>query len=138
MNKSMVLLLIGCSSLSACATITRGTTQMVAVNTPGVNGATCTLTSSSVGAKVIVTPGVVSLEKGQDSIAVRCSKEGYNDGTGVIPSNFEGMTAGNLLLGGIIGLGVDAASGAMNKYAPQIDIVMTLSDPPPRATRPRR
>jgi hypothetical protein len=30
--------------LAACATLTKGTTQVVAVNTPGVNGATCTLT----------------------------------------------------------------------------------------------
>ena len=26
------------------------------------------------------------------------------------------MTAGNVVFGGLIGLGVDAASGAMNKY----------------------
>jgi hypothetical protein len=26
------------------------------------------------------------------------------------------MTAGNVLVGGVIGLGVDAVSGAMNKY----------------------
>lgn len=37
----------------------------------------------------------------------------------------EGMAMGNIVAGGVIGLGVDAATGAMNKYAPQADIIMT-------------
>jgi hypothetical protein len=52
------------------------------------------------------------------------TKECYQPGTAIIPSNIEGMTAGNLLFGGVIGIGVDAASGAMNKYPPQTDVVM--------------
>jgi hypothetical protein len=40
-----------------------------------------------------------------DNIAVRCSKECFQDGTGVVVSSMEAMTAGNLLVGGIIGLG---------------------------------
>jgi hypothetical protein len=59
-----------------------------------------------------------------DNIAVRCSKECFQDGTGVVVSSMEAMTAGNLLVGGIIGLGVDAASGAMNKYSPETGIFM--------------
>ncbi len=117
--------LLGAFALAACATITKGTTQVVAVNTPGVAGATCTLSSSAIGSRVIVTPGTTSLEKSQESIAVRCTKECYVDGGGVIASNMEGMTAGNIILGGVIGLGVDAASGAMNKYTPEIQVVMS-------------
>ena len=29
------------------------------------------------------------------------------------------MTAGNILIGGVVGLGVDAVSGAINKYDPR-------------------
>src|SRR5882672_1595333 len=47
--------------LAGCATITRGTSQVVAVSTPGVPGATCTLTSPSVGTQVVVTPATISL-----------------------------------------------------------------------------
>jgi len=122
--KNFGVLAVIAIGLGGCATITRGTTQQVSVNTPGVPGATCTLTSSSVGVKTVVTPSVVTLEKGQESVAVRCTKAGFQDGVGIIPSNIEGMTAGNIVLGGVIGLGVDAASGAMNKYSPQIDIIM--------------
>ena len=64
------------------------------------------------------------LEKSQHNIAVKCRKPCFQDGVGIIPSNSEGMAAGNILLGGVIGLGVDAASGAMNKYADRTTIVM--------------
>jgi hypothetical protein len=111
-------------SLAACATITKGTTQVVAVNTPGVAGASCTLTSPAIGTLTVVTPDTISLPKASDNISVRCSKECYQDGAGVISSNMEGMTAGNIILGGVIGLGVDAVSGAMNKYSPEIQVAL--------------
>jgi hypothetical protein len=107
---------IGAVMLIGCATITKGTTQSVAVNTPGVTGAQCTLSSSSVGSKVISTPATVMLDKGADNISVLCRKECYQDAAGVISSNTEAMAAGNIIAGGVIGLGIDAASGAMNKY----------------------
>jgi hypothetical protein len=111
--------------LSACATITKGTTQAISITTPGVNDATCTLTSSAVGTKVVQTPATITVDKGQESIVVRCTKECYNDGAAVIASNTEGMVAGNVILGGAIGLGVDAASGAINRYTSDTQIVMT-------------
>jgi hypothetical protein len=109
---------------AGCATITRGTTQTVSLDTPGAAGAQCTLTSSAVGTKSVVTPATVTLEKGQEAVAVHCTKACYQDGKGIIASNIEGMTAGNLVVGGVIGLGVDAATGAMNKYNPDTQIVM--------------
>jgi hypothetical protein len=121
----IVLALLGAFALAACASITKGTNQIVAVNTPGVAGATCTLTSPAIGSQLVVTPGTVTLEKSKESVAVRCTKECYVEGGGVIASNMEAMTAGNIILGGVIGLGVDAASGAMNKYTPEIQVVMT-------------
>jgi hypothetical protein len=111
--------------LAGCATITRGTMQSVSINTPNVVGAVCTLQSSSIGTKTVTAPTTVSLEKGQDNIAVHCKKQCYTDGVGTLVSSVEGMTAGNILVGGVIGLGVDAASGAINKYEPGIEIQMT-------------
>lgn len=122
--KKSTIILFGLVAVAGCATITRGTTQTVAINTPGVTGATCVLTSSAVGTMTVTTPAAVTLSKGSDSVIVRCNKDCYNEGSGVLSSNLEGMTAGNLIIGGVIGLGVDAASGAMNKYAPQVDITM--------------
>jgi hypothetical protein len=112
-------------AFAGCATITKGTTQAVSINTPGVPGAQCTLTSSAIGTKVVHTPGTIVLEKGQDGVSVYCKKECYSDGVGVIASNVEAMAAGNIIAGGVIGLGVDAASGAMNKYNTDNQFAMT-------------
>ncbi len=102
--------------LTGCATITKGTTQVVAITTPGVEGATCTLTSGGIGSKVVTTPATLTLEKSQESINVVCTKACYQDAVGVIPAHGEAMAAGNVVAGGLIGLGVDAATGALYKY----------------------
>ena len=97
---------------------------MVAIDTPGVSGASCELTSPGIGSQHVVTPATLQLEKSQHNISVICRKQCYQDGIGVIASYTEGMTAGNVLVGGVVGLGVDAATGAMNKYADRTSIVM--------------
>jgi hypothetical protein len=101
---------------AGCATITKGTTQSVAVNTPGVPGAQCTLSSPGIGQKVLTTPASIVLDKASDNITVVCKKECYQDGVGIIASHTETMAAGNIIAGGVVGLGVDAVSGAMNRY----------------------
>ena len=118
-------LVITLGLLGGCATIMKGTTQTISLDTPGASGAQCTLNSSSIGTKVVTTPVNISVDKGSDNITVTCKKRCYQDGTGVISSNVEGMAAGNVLLGGVIGLGVDAATGAMNKYNSNNQILMT-------------
>lgn len=55
---------------------------------------------------------------------IDCTKIGYQPSHTIMQSHFEGMTAGNLILGGVIGIGVDAASGAMNHYDKQVSITM--------------
>jgi hypothetical protein len=123
---------------TACATITKGTIQLVAVDTPGVTGATCTIQTQS-GPQLVTTPGSVTLTKGSASLPVTCTKECYLLGSGIIASNAEAMAAGNVVFGGIIGLGVDAATGAINKYADQVTVAMVpdqschRSEPPPPA-----
>jgi hypothetical protein len=112
------------AAVAGCSTLTQGTTQIVTVMTPGVDGAKCNLTSASGKSWFVVTPGPLNLDKSKDDISVICKKEGYKDGGGVITSNFEGMTWGNIVFGGVIGVGVDAASGAMNKYPPTISVQM--------------
>src|SRR3974390_1162723 len=102
--------------LFGCATITKGTTQSVAIDTPGVPGATCTIQTQS-GPRAVTTPGNVVLDKGSSPLPIQCTKACYLIGSSIIPSNAEAMAAGNVIFGGFIGLGVDAATGAMNKYA---------------------
>ena len=125
--------IVAAALLAGCATITKGTTQSVAVNTPGVTGAQCTLTSAKIGTKVVSTPATIVLDKGSDNVSVMCKKECYQDASGIIASNTEAMAAGIVIGGGIIGLGVDAASGAMNRYSEDNQIAMV----PIKGCKPR-
>ena len=110
--------------IGGCATITKGSMQSVSINTPHVVGAVCTLSSPSIGNRTITAPNTISIEKASYNIDVHCKKECYEDGVGVIATSVEVMTAGNILIGGVVGLGVDALSGAINKYEPEATIEM--------------
>lgn len=121
---SFAVACLASAGASACATLTKGATQVVVINTPGAPGAECTLTSSGIGTKTVTTPATIVLDKSQNAIAVTCRKACFQDGVGIIASNTETMAAGNLLFGGVVGLGVDAASGAMNKYNADNQIAM--------------
>lgn len=72
----------------------------------------------------VVTPGTVSVEKSKENINVVCRKACYQDGASVVVSGTEAMTAGNIIAGGVVGLGIDAASGALNKYAAETQVHM--------------
>ena len=119
--------------LGSCSTIVKGTEQQVSVNTPGVQGAMCQLQSPAIGSRTVQTPGNVILPKSKHNVAVSCTAQCYGPGVATLASHTEVMTAGNVLFGGFIGLGVDAASGAMNKYDPGVEVVMT---PLPNCGRP--
>jgi hypothetical protein len=137
--RAALSVIVACATpLIACATITKGTTQLVAIDTPGAPGTTCTIQTKD-GSQLVTTPGSVTLSKGSAALPVSCTKECYLPGSGVIASNTEAMAAGNVVFGGLIGLGVDAATGAMNKYADQVTVAMIpdqscrRGEPPARA-----
>lgn len=117
-----VLLCAGIA-LAGCATVVKGTDQQVSLDTPDYPGATCILTSKDFGMRRVVTPATVELPKSKHNVSVQC-KKGCAKGAGVISSNLEAMTAGNIIVGGVVGFGVDAATGAMNKYNENNQIAM--------------
>ena len=120
MFKQALVLVFAAALLGACASIVEGTDQSIAVSSHP-SGAFCILEreGGQIGA-VNPTPGTVRIEKSTEDITVLCSKPGYQDSIGVLVSEFEGMTAGNLIFGGVVGLAVDAGSGAMYYYPPSI------------------
>ena len=107
---------------SGCATITKGTSQTVTINTDP-HGAICTLTRDAKPLAVVnPTPGSMPIEKGKGTIAILCKKGGYLDAEGAMASEFQAITFGNILFGGLIGIAVDAASGAMHEYPAMVTI----------------
>ena len=116
-----------CAILGGCATLVSGTDQDISVDTPGYAGAECVLRSAGVGEYTVVTPATLKVSRSKHDIHVTCSK-GCLRGAGLIASNLEGTAAGNLLLGGIIGAGIDSASGALNKYTSHTAIALARTD----------
>ncbi|MDE2303998.1 MAG: PEGA domain-containing protein [Gammaproteobacteria bacterium] len=98
--------------LSGCATIVKGTTQKVPV------------ASDPSGADVIVdgnlsgqTPTTVELKRKNDHL-VTLEKTGYQSRSVAVVKSVGGAVWGNILAGGLIGWGVDAADGAQYNLVP--------------------
>jgi hypothetical protein len=121
--------------LTACASIVDGTSQQIALDT-NPSGATCTFERNGVFlSKIDNTPSSIYVKKSKYDIMVSCKKEGYEVTKDTLPSGVEGATFVNILAGGVIGWGVDAASGAMNKYPTEKFITLTpLPNNKPLAT----
>lgn len=111
-------------SVGGCATLTKGNSQTVTIDTKP-SGAECTLSrSGNILSIVNPTPGSVNIEKAMADISVTCKKHGYHDGVGTLSSKFQGMTFGNILFGGLVGLAIDAGSGAINRYDPMLSLLL--------------
>jgi len=119
-----VLALCAVAALSGCATMTEGTKSQVAIETPGVEGAACTVANASgkVAASVR-TPGSVTLPKGRAQLTVTCSKPGYQTASVQLNSTMADKAKLQMPTGYVI----DAASGAMWSYPARVTVSLTKS-----------
>jgi uncharacterized protein YceK len=108
-------------AMSGCATVIEGTTQSVSVETTPAPGAQCALTNSQ-GTWFVSTPGSVTVHKTKTDLDVTCKKDGYQPGHVVATAHFAKTTAGNVIAGGVVGIGVDAISGANFYYDSPISV----------------
>jgi hypothetical protein len=122
-----------------CASVTRGTTENISIaSTPA--GATAEITGLDIPT-ACVTPCVVQAKRNAD-ITVTINKEGYEPQTipltKEVPGTGAAGFAGNLLAGGLVGMGVDAVTGAAQDHKPN-PVIVTLQPiaPPPRPAKPR-
>ena len=105
---------------SGCATLLKGSSQGVTVKTEPP-GAICELSKKGKSIGIVnPTPGTIQLGKGATALDVGCKKSGYFDSNATMTSSLQGWTFGNLILGGIVGLVVDASSGAAYQYRSEI------------------
>ena len=122
--KRILPALLLAAALPACGTLTSGTSQSVSVLTEPA-GASCTMTRDGAVIGIVnPSPGTITVGKSSRDIAVRCTRAGHSAGVAVMPAQFQPMAAGNILLGGVIGLAVDAASGAMSRYPESVIVVL--------------
>lgn len=114
---------MGCL-IPGCASIVEGSSQFVNVNTIPA-GADCRLVRD--GETIAVanpTPKAVTISKSRKRVDVTCQKPGYLPQTYFIESDTDTMAFGNLVLGGVVGLAVDAGTGALNRYDGSVTVVL--------------
>ena len=86
-------------------------------------GATCTVARGGEElAAIAQTPTQVTISKGFRALAVDCKKEGHTDVQMNVRSGFQPITLGNILIGGGIGLIIDAGTGAMAQYPKSVSL----------------
>ena len=123
-----------------CASVTRGTTENISIATTP-SGATADISGLETPT-ACVTPCVIQAKRNAD-ITVTINKEGYQPQviplTKEIPGSGAAGFAGNILAGGLIGMGVDAATGAAldHKPNPVIVTLQPVAPPTPPAARRR-
>ncbi len=107
------VLMVFILTMSGCATITCGPNQRVPVSTnpPGA-------TVSVDGTGSHKTPTTLKLRRKTDHNLI-FTKEGYETEHVLLMHVISGAVAGNILLGGLIGWGVDAMTGAQWKLVPE-------------------
>lgn len=101
-------------STTSCATIFTGTKDSI------------TFTTTPEGAKVIhkgvekcLTPCTAEIPRGLGKQMVMFQKEGFQSKEVKLTKTFNPVTLLNILLGGAIGVGIDAATGSLTKYSPK-------------------
>lgn len=130
-NCHRMLLIAGLLALQgACATIVKGTKQLVTVDS-NVREADVVVNGVIVGK----TPFNGPIPRGS-STQVTVKKEGYFPKTITLATETETAFWGNILTGGVLGSSTDSGSGAMHKYSPatfQLDLSPATPTPPPAA-----
>lgn len=110
--------LIACLS-TGCASIVSGHNQSVSVTTRSqgmdLAGAKCSLANDK-GQWYVTTPGSVTVHRSFNDLAVNCTHDEFDGGVAMAKSATKGMAFGNILIGGIVGAGIDMASGAAYDY----------------------
>jgi hypothetical protein len=74
---------------------------------------------------VSATPGNVTISRASGEISVRCERRGYQPGTVAMRASTEPMTHGNAFIGGLVGIAIDAASGAIMRYPGSVHVTLT-------------
>lgn len=130
MNFKLTVALAASISLSACATVTKGSNDTVKMtSTPSEARVVFEDTAQKLQPQSCATPCEIELNR-KRTYKTTVSKAGYENFVVIMEPKVStsGGTAmaGNLLVGGIIGAGVDAATGAMKDLTPN-NLEVTLA-----------
>ena len=101
---------------AGCATVTRGTTEVLSIESIP-SGAVARLSNG----KLCITPCALTLSR-KENLNITFEKEGYELASAMVTSSTSGGgsagIAGNVLVGGVLGIGIDSYSGAAKDLTP--------------------
>jgi PEGA domain len=125
--------------LSACATVTRGTTNQIQILSEPAGASVRTSLNQT-----CTTPCTLTVGR-KDEFAATISMPGFKDQLVEIKTRVAGAGAagfvGNVIVGGIIGMGADAVTGATLEHFPNpVEVKLERLTPsgPPARTPSRR
>ena len=114
--KNIILIALIASVLSGCATVTRGTTNDIQITSEPTGASAKTSMSQT-----CLTPCIIKMGR-KDEFQVVFNKDGYKEAVIPVKTQIAGAgvagAAGNVLVGGFVGLGVDMYSGATLEHSP--------------------
>lgn len=120
------LLLLG-SLATGCATATSNPETATRIESDP-SGATCTLENKKGYSKQVVTPATVTLHRDLAPLSIACTAPGHASIREEFKMDGNAMVLGNILVGGLIGVAVDAASGAAEKFPDKISVLLDPSE----------
>lgn len=100
--------------LAGCASIVSGSKQSIAFSS-APPGAAVTVDAAKIGVTPVTVPLARKLEHD-----VTIELQGYKPYTVKLQKNLNGWFIGNVIFGGLIGIVVDASTGAMYKLTPGV------------------
>lgn len=109
--KGLLFVILGAVLVSGCATITKGTTEIVDVRLRDCPSDMECVATNKKGTWEFTGPGTVRVKKSDDSLRIDCRADGKTANATLTPSS-DNMIWGNVIVGGVIGAGVDANSDA--------------------------
>ena len=139
------IVMVCAASLTACARVVRGTTEDIVINYSPIDATETT----SLNHTCTANPCTVKV-KLKEEFSVTASKPGYQSQTIQVSTKLSkggaAGLAGNVVVGSVTGLGVDAASGATLDHYPNPVVIRLLRNgeaapeviPAPPAKRKKR
>lgn len=116
-----------------CATIMTGTRQDISIDSRPPRANVVVKTAGGMPVFSGTTPASCKLDKNKEYIVI-ISMEGYREERLMIGQKLQPWVIGNLLCGGVLGLIVDAVSGAIWKLEPEtiyVELVTAYRDGEP-------
>ena len=130
---AILALVGGASLLGGCATIVSGDETDTQITTDPI-GAECELIGDGYN-MVVKSPANVQLDSDAAPVTIICNADGHIEERTEIDTSMDGSIFGNILMGGLIGIAIDAASGSGQKYPENVDLVLVPTSFPDIAAR---